>query len=169
VSSRLAVVGGANKKPGGPTIAFEWQRSSLKFLGALKDGNPLYSFAMATSAKNGIVGCSNAADGMPHAVLWQGGTITDIGASADFPQGTCAYAINQDGDHIVGSGEDAAGQPHALRFEGGQVVSLETEVQGLTGWKLLRATGVNDDGVIVGIGQLDGELHGFMLTPTGGR
>jgi probable HAF family extracellular repeat protein len=164
ISARLAIVGAANEKPGGPVIAFEWDRTSLKFLGALPGGNPTYSIAMAISAKDGAVGCSNAAD-VAHAVVWRGGTINDIGASKKFPGGTCANGINRDGDWIVGTGTDASGQPHAVRFEGGQVIPLESEVVNIGGWSLQSASAVNDSGAIVGNGMLNGEAHGFMLVP----
>jgi hypothetical protein len=38
-------------------------------------------------------------------------------------------------------------------------------VSGATGWSLITANDVNDAGVIVGNGTLDGVPHAFMLTP----
>ena len=34
-----------------------------------------------------------------------------------------------------------------------------------SGWQLQEATDINDAGQIVGHGLIDGETHGFVLTP----
>jgi hypothetical protein len=36
-----------------------------------------------------------------------------------------------------------------------------------SGWVLQNATGINDTGLIVGSGTLNGAVHEFLLTPAG--
>jgi hypothetical protein len=50
---------------------------------------------------------------------------------------------------------------------GGYLVELGTTIAPDSGWSLRDAFGVNDTGLIVGNGLLNGEPHGFLLTPVG--
>lgn len=46
-----------------------------------------------------------------------------------------------------------------------QVVALEDLIDPKLGWQLAEATGINDAGQIVGVGELNGVAHGFIMTP----
>lgn len=45
------------------------------------------------------------------------------------------------------------------------MMDLNTLIPTGTGWELDQANGINDSGESAGTGQLDGEVHGFLLTP----
>jgi len=55
-------------------------------------------------------------------------------------------------------------QYHAFLWENGAMTDLNTLLPAGTGWILTAATAINDNGDIVGIGLLDGQVHGFLLT-----
>jgi len=81
-----------------------------------------------------------------------------------------ATAINDAGVII---GESALPDPEgarrlhqaAVRWDNGVPTDLNTLVTHGEGWVLQRATGINDAGVIVGIGTKDGQPHGWVLSP----
>jgi hypothetical protein len=55
---------------------------------------------------------------------------------------------------------------HAMLWQAnGSVIPLNDRIQGGTGWVLLEARDIHNDGSIVGIGLLNGERRGFLLTP----
>ena len=88
------------------------------------------------------------------ALLWQGGTVTDLGAGA-------ANDIN-DAGQIVGT-LDGLG---AALWESGTAINLNHFVSG-TGWTLQSATGINEEGWIVGSGynQAVGDYQAYLLIP----
>jgi len=45
---------------------------------------------------------------------------------------------------------------------------LNTLIPANSGWVLIAASHINDAGQIVGVGLLNGNLHGFLLTPSAG-
>ena len=74
-----------------------------------------------------------------------------------------AWGINNVGvvvGRIVATGD----VPHAFRWKGGRLDDLNTLVEA-EGWTLSEARDINDDGVIVGSGQRNGELRAFRLDP----
>jgi hypothetical protein len=44
-------------------------------------------------------------------------------------------------------------------------VDLLPRVTNAQGWKLLTALGINDDGLIVGVGEQNGVVKSFLLVP----
>jgi hypothetical protein len=118
------------------------------------------------------------------AVFWPAGQTTPIELGVLFagtPPGTpssIAQCMNGAGD-IVGSCTQYSGQTslgsHATLWPAGltQPVDLNTLIDPNSGWVLRNAYGINDDGVIVGIGELDIDGDGplqpqslaFHLTP----
>jgi hypothetical protein len=83
---------------------------------------------------------------------------------------TEAHALNDlSSVQVVGvSGSAALG--HAVLWQNGEVIDLNTQIPGNSGWSVLEiAYGINDNGLIVGYGQLSpGAIwHAFLLTPTG--
>jgi probable HAF family extracellular repeat protein len=53
----------------------------------------------------------------------------------------------------------------AVRWDDGVPTDLATLVTNGDGWALTSAVGINQAGVIVGMGTLNGEEHGYLLTP----
>ena len=78
-----------------------------------------------------------------------------------------AWAVNTSGD-IVGQSPNASGTPHAFLWKGGVMQDLNDLVDPASGWALAVAYGINDAGVIVGDGYLNGATRGFRLTISDG-
>jgi len=76
-----------------------------------------------------------------------------------------AMAINSSGQ-IVGWAETSDGDRHAFLYSGCSMVDLNDAIDANSGWLLQAASDINDAGQIVGSGQIDGEIHAFLLTPT---
>ncbi len=97
------------------------------------------------------------------------GTLT-----TDFP-GSAANAVN-DNNQIVGfsiSGPFAdpalpIEPKHAVLFENDTIIDLNSQIDCPLGWVLVVAKDINNAGQIVGSGSLNGETHGFLLTPNPG-
>jgi len=114
-------------------------------------GGPFQSEATAISADGSvIVGWSSATLGI-EAFRWENGKLTGLG---DFPgndHDSKALAVSGDGSVIVGTSVDFFAfvwdATHGMR----DLKSvLETDFGlDLTAWKLLRATGISDDGLTV--------------------
>jgi len=80
-----------------------------------------------------------------------------------------AYAINDAGVIV---GQSVLPDPvleqettQAVRWDNGVPTALLTLVTNGDGWELSTAVGVNQAGVIVGTGALNGQTRGYMLTP----
>jgi uncharacterized membrane protein len=121
-----------------------------------------------------------------HAVMWtRAGVISDLGT---LPGDTLSAAtgINFFGQIIGDSGNtleengwggnggsgfngeggsvEVVGRPFIWREPGG-MQDLNTLIRSGSGWVLNSATGINFWGQIIGTGTLNGESHGFLLTP----
>jgi uncharacterized membrane protein len=70
-----------------------------------------------------------------------------------------AYAVNSQG---VAVGTTAAG---ATIFGLGEAFELLPRVTNGAGWQLTTARDINDNGLIIGTGLINGEARGFLLTP----
>ena len=79
-----------------------------------------------------------------------------------------ATGINE-ADTVVGmTWRDAnnGGITQGFVAQDGQAWRLAAVVVGLpANWSLVRASGINDAGWIVGTGTADGQVHGFVLKP----
>ena len=77
-----------------------------------------------------------------------------------------AAAINASGQ-VVGSSDVVGGfGVAAFLYAGGTMTDLNSLINPSLNWNLLTAGGINDDGQIVGVGDVGGEYHAFLLTPT---
>ncbi len=150
-------------------------------LGSL--GNYFDDQANAIDSKGDVVGYSGIDPYTIHAVLWQNGTATDLGAipgidplfgpSANITDNnSSAWGINSKGD-IVGIsayGTQAVTQGNggrAFLYTGGQMYDLLSLLAPGTNWRQLKAAwAINDAGQIVGVGiDANQQEHGFLLTP----
>jgi probable HAF family extracellular repeat protein len=77
--------------------------------------------------------------------------------------GGSALSIN-DSDLIVGE-TDIGNLEHAALWKGQSQFDLNALTTGAPGWVLMEATGVNNNGQIVGWGTHNGKIHGFILNP----
>ena len=71
-------------------------------------------------------------------------------------------AINDAGE-IVGNGKTSP-----MIWVNGKATDLNTLLPANSGWDLLSANDINDDGQIVGIGRYKGTEEAYLLTPQSG-
>jgi uncharacterized membrane protein len=96
------------------------------------------------------------------------GPVTDIGQSVFLYDGTNTISIGSgsgvgmnDLDQIVGINADGA-----FLYDGSTLNNLSNLIDPSSGWVLQNAKDINNLGQIIGTGLLNGEFHGFLLTPT---
>lgn len=93
--------------------------------------------------------------------------VTDLGT---FPNGGISYAlgINSRGDVVGAAYLDATGAGNYRAFVYTNLTgmrNLNNLIDCSLGWRLREATGINDNGQIVGWGELNGQIRAFRLTP----
>ena len=100
-----------------------------------------------------------------HAVVWNGTIATDLGS----PGGSSyAFAINNIGQ-VAGYAEFGNRTPHAILWSNNTAIDLNSYLDSSivgAGWLLLGATGINDNGWIVGVmrNSVSGYTHGVLLS-----
>lgn len=143
--------------------AFVWSNGSLIPVSTLGGS---YAFGDAINDAGEVVGASTTAgDQASYAFLWNNGTTTEL-ASLPTDSSTEALAINNTGV-IVGYAYDAQYNPRAVIWSDGQYADLNDLIPADSGWSLVSARDIADDGRIVGVGVLNGQIEGFLLTPVG--
>ncbi len=113
--------------------------------------------------KDEVVGDGDVGTGNLHAFLFSGGQMHDLQTLPGGHRST-AYGINNRGD-IVGMSEDAKGSARAIVITSGVMQDLNDLIPSGSGWVLTEARGINEAGRIVGVGWLNGQQRGFLLTP----
>ena len=122
----------------------------------------LHSQAVAINEAGMIAGYAVYEAGLPyHALIWRDGVMSDIGSL-----GSSAFALglNDLGEVVGMSWDTSETRPHAFLYTTGTMLDLEQRIDA-TGWMLLQATDICNDGLIVGNGFLDGKQRGFALRP----
>lgn len=95
--------------------------------------------------------------------FWADGVMKEIGtAGGEYSAG---FALN-DRDEVVGMTGRVDGQYVAFLWKNGVLTDLNTLLPPGTGWVLVRAWDIDEHGVIVGEGRLNGESRAFMLAPS---
>jgi probable HAF family extracellular repeat protein len=105
---------------------------------------------------------SRTDDAKWYAVLWDNGTIKDLGTLAG-GSGANANDINNAGQ-IVGQSDNANQEGRATLWQGNRIIDLNTRVAPLAGITLNSAIRINDSGQILSrLG--DGDERIALLTP----
>lgn len=148
-------------EPMGATRAFLYDGIAVRPLPELEAPG---SKAYAVNARGDAAGYSFAGEGPPHfhAVLWRDGLARDLGALAGGH--SVAYDLD-DAGNAVGFSYAASGAMVATLFANGTIVDLNSRVPEGSGWTLDAATGINEDGVIIGMGTRNGVSRAFVLVP----
>jgi uncharacterized membrane protein len=102
-----------------------------------------YSAVYGTDGDRTFAGVSNG-----HAALWRDGRLVDLGVGE-------AADVNGGGD-AVGYQFDSSESSHAILFRAGTAIRLAEPAN----VHATRAIGINDDGLIVGSGDIPGETTG---------
>ncbi len=98
------------------------------------------------------------------AYLYDDGVITTLGSLGGTK--TFAHALNNTGTIVGSSCITGNTAMHAFLYENGMMTDLNTLIPQDSGWTLVEAYDINDDGAIVGYGyNPSGELRGFLLQP----
>ena len=69
---------------------------------------------------------------------------------------------------VIGPGTKFGRTAYIYDHRTGEMTDLNQLIPHESGWYLAEADDINDDGQIVGHGEIDGKDHAFLLTPTGG-
>jgi len=141
---------GVSAAPGGLIEACLWQNGQAIALGVLPGGSgaltPGYSnsSALAINQSGQIVGFSLAAGDVDHAVLWQNGTMTDLGTLAPYDS-SMAVAISDKGE-VAGYDIEPNDDQWAVVWQNG----VMTKLASLPGRTYNAPNAINDSGVVVG-------------------
>jgi probable HAF family extracellular repeat protein len=137
--------------------------------GALRDLGTLggrFSFGLALNNYGQVTGRSETASGQTHAFLSgvNGGPLQDLGTLGGFS--SFGQAVNDLG-WVTGSSflSDNSSQRAFLYTAASGMIDLNTLLPVSSGWILTEGRGINENGQIVGVGVIDGQTHGFLLTP----
>jgi probable HAF family extracellular repeat protein len=123
-----------------------------------------HSTAYGINASGQVAGESRiAGDAETHAFLYSGGTLADLGTLGGTH--SAAYGINASGQVVGGAFTVGNVERHAFLYSGGTLADLNALLAPGSGWTLHYATGINDSGQITGSGDINGEIHAFLLTP----
>jgi hypothetical protein len=107
--------------------------------------------------------------GRTRAFFYDGGSSTDLGLlpSVTLFRNARALDINSAGQivgHVAFVDNPSFGGA-AVLWEKGKIFDLNLLIPVGTGWDLLSAEGINEQGQIVGFGTLGGKTRAFVLTP----
>jgi len=159
------VVGGT---PNGVAI---WQNGVETDLGTFGGSS---AGANAINASGQIVGSIGLTNTNATAFVWTpsspngtSGTERTLSAPSGTWESTTADDINGGGT-IVGSGIEVTKKGsvrHAILWRNGSAIDLNSVLPSRSGWVLTEARAINDKGQIVGVGTLNGQGLGFLLTP----
>lgn len=118
------------------------------------------SIARAISDDDRIVGSFRDSANVRHAFAWNG-SMSDLDSSLS---GASGEGVNTRGQ-VVGYAEVEGGTTRALLWQNEKTLDLNDLLPPGSDWLLDSAEDVNDFGVIVGKGQIDGAARAYVLTP----
>ena len=130
-----------------------------------------------TSRKASAFGTGLTANAINNSGQVVGGGIDNLGAfvysngaltALRLPPSTVfstATGINDSGLIVGSSAQSNTGPLIAFSYASGKFVDLNTLIASNSGWQLQQASGVNNNGQIVGYGEYGGSVHGFLLNP----
>ena len=162
VNNKSEVVGDGNVTANGRPKAFAWYGGQMHQLPGLAQGT--FCTAQALNDAGEIVGSCDLPNGSAHGVIWRDNKIVDLGTLGDEDAPSTALDINVR-EQVVGSSEVVDGKLRAFLWQKGKMYDLNTGLAPGSGWVLLVASRINDQGEIAGRGSYKGSIHAFILHP----
>jgi probable HAF family extracellular repeat protein len=154
-------IAGFSATAAGPTHAVRWDQRRMEDIGTLGGAG---SWGYSLNDAGHMVGYSYRADDAAHAFRWIDGRMQDLGTLGGTH--SLAYGINA-ADQVVGASFTAGNLGvHAFLYTDALgMIDLNARIDPALGWTLVRATGINRRGQIVGLGLHQGQRRPFRLTP----
>jgi probable HAF family extracellular repeat protein len=162
INDKGDIVGDANVVPNGQPQAFLWRAGMMHELPRLSGGT--YCSAQAINNAGAIAGSCDLPNGSRHAVVWRNGSLIDLGTLGDEDAPSTALDINAQ-VQVVGTSEATSDHLRAFLWEKGKIINLNQLISKQSGWLLLVASRINDQGEILGRGYYHGSIHAFLLEP----
>lgn len=149
-------------------MVFDSSTGTAFEVGALPGANGALTFDVSEAGH--VVGSSMMNQGSGRPFIWSD---ADGMQEVPLPTGTSqggARGVNSDG-WVVGTASNAFAIPYL--YDGTQTYMVADLIPAGTGWDLSTNTSssalsINDDGVIVGTGVLNGEVRAYAMIPAGG-
>ncbi len=155
---------------GSTNVAFRWSAATGTTLLPVPAGhNGPHAYARAINAEGVAVG-SSARDGSDHAVVWAGGTATDLGRTVSGVTWDHVelFGLNSGASfQAVGRARTATNSAYTgVLWNGSELVDLSLLTSGLPeGTVMETAAGINGSGLIVGHYRVGTVLRAFLLLP----
>lgn len=130
-------------------------------------GNPVHAYAYGINSSNQVVGEVNPTSGFDFAFLYNANNGTATSLRSSLPSGTTdsyAYGINDSGTVVGEFYSTNFSSNHAFVYSGGVGQDLNNLIPAGTGWVLLRANAINNNGQIAGTGTIGGQSRAFVLS-----
>jgi probable HAF family extracellular repeat protein len=157
------VVGEANTAAN-VTHAFFYNGTTMIDLGTFGGQE---SSASGINNSDTVVGYAVTAAGAAHAFVYSNGSLSDLGTLGGVE--SAANAVNNKGQ-AVGYFTFSTGtstNSHAFYYDGKTMSDLNDLLPPDSGWtELTSAEGISDLGQIAGYGQIGGQTHAFLITPS---
>jgi len=163
-SSSATALNDANMVIGDSQTSTGQRHAFLYFDGVMTDLGTLggtYSSAQAINNAGQVIGLSTTADNQTHGFVYSGGSMTDLGTLGG--AGSAPTGINSLGQ-VVGYSSSGQGVLHAFLWQNGAISDLNSLIPADSGWVLESAEFINDSGLIVGYGSLNGNWEWFAMT-----
>lgn len=160
VNAGGAVAGTAMNGSGNFQAFYAAPDNQILLLGGLGGAN---SYGMAVSGSGTVAGHAQTSSGSTIATIWLGTTAHSLGTLGG--TNSYGYGINASGQVVGYSDLTGDGGTAAFLFDNGQLYNLNGLLGEGSGWQLLAAYGMNDNGQIVGRGIYQGTEQAFLLTP----
>ena len=156
-------VAGTSHDLQGRDHAVLWENGVLTDLHAAPQIQGFTSQAFDMDETGRVVGGAAFPSGtsIESAALWENGQATDLGSMGGFS--SLAYGVNNHGD-VVGLATTDQGS-RAFLWQHGLMRDLNDLIPAGSGWLLLVARDITDDGRIVGEGSFNGQTLPFLLEP----